>query len=158
MDMFSGLSDFSLQFTLFVCQDCMGRAMWKRVFGHMRTAKVQISLRIRAGWSGPLLSADKVIGSADCFNGEQMPGWYFEHVEDDLNLHILHMVEGTFSLDLAHICKVCSNPEVIGGPINYSSMRCYLVIRGNHWHSLRARSYVFQASLSHSWTHKYIIL
>ena len=40
----------------------MGRAMRKRVFGHMRTAKAQISLRIRAVWSGPSLSANRIIG------------------------------------------------------------------------------------------------
>ena len=32
--------------------------MGKRVFGHMRAAKAQISLRIRAAWSGPSLSAN----------------------------------------------------------------------------------------------------
>ena len=31
-------------------------------FGHMRTAKTQISLRIRAGLSGPSLSANRIIG------------------------------------------------------------------------------------------------
>ena len=30
----------------------MCHAMWKRVFGYMRTAKANISLRIRAVWSG----------------------------------------------------------------------------------------------------------
>ena len=35
--------------------------MRKRVFGHMRTVKAQISLRIRADWSGPSLSANKII-------------------------------------------------------------------------------------------------
>ena len=40
----------------------IGWAMWKPVFGRMRTAKAQISLRIGAGWSGPLLSANRVIG------------------------------------------------------------------------------------------------
>ena len=39
-----------------------GRTMRKRVFGHMRTAKTQISLRIRAVWSGPSLSANRIIG------------------------------------------------------------------------------------------------
>ena len=34
--------------------------------------------------------------------GEQRPGWFFAHVQDDLNLHILHMYKGTFSLDAAH--------------------------------------------------------
>ena len=36
--------------------------MRKHVFGHMRTAKAQISLRIRAGWSGPSLSTNTIIG------------------------------------------------------------------------------------------------
>ena len=41
----------------------MGRAMRKRVFGHMRTAKAQISLHICAVWSGPSLSAYRIIGN-----------------------------------------------------------------------------------------------
>ena len=40
----------------------IGRAMRKCDFGHMRTAKAQVSLRIRAGSSGPSLSANKIIG------------------------------------------------------------------------------------------------
>ena len=36
--------------------------MWKSVFGLMRTATAQIRLRIRAVWSGPLLSANRIIG------------------------------------------------------------------------------------------------
>ena len=34
----------------------------KRVFRHMRTAKARISLRIRAVWSEPSLSANRIIG------------------------------------------------------------------------------------------------
>ena len=37
-------------------------AMQKRVFGHMRTAKVQISLRIRAVWSDTSLFANGITG------------------------------------------------------------------------------------------------
>ena len=40
----------------------MGRAMRKSVFGHMQTAKAQISLCTRTVWSGPSLSASKIIG------------------------------------------------------------------------------------------------
>ena len=40
----------------------VGRAMRKCVFGHMPTAKVQISLRIRAVWSELSLSANRIIG------------------------------------------------------------------------------------------------
>ena len=39
----------------------LGHAMQKCVFGKMRTAKAQISLRIRAVWSGPLLCANWII-------------------------------------------------------------------------------------------------
>ena len=34
----------------------------------------------------------------DCFNGEQVPS-----VQDDVNPHILHMFEGTFSLDASRV-------------------------------------------------------
>ena len=40
----------------------MGRATRKRVFRHMRTANAQIRLRICAVWSGPSLSANRIIG------------------------------------------------------------------------------------------------
>ena len=40
----------------------MGRAMQKHVFGHMWTAKAQISLPIPMIWSGPLLSTARIIG------------------------------------------------------------------------------------------------
>ena len=34
-----------------------------------------------------------------------MPEWYFKLVQEDLNLCILHMFEGTLLLDTAHILK-----------------------------------------------------
>ena len=40
----------------------MDRVMRKRVFRHMRTAKAQIRLRICAVWSGPSVSANRIIG------------------------------------------------------------------------------------------------
>ena len=39
-----------------------GRAMRKHVLGYMRLTKVQIKLNIRAVWSGPLRSANRMIG------------------------------------------------------------------------------------------------
>ena len=45
----------------YLLKDTFGQAMRKRVFGHMRTAKAQISLRIRAVWSGSSLSVNKII-------------------------------------------------------------------------------------------------
>ena len=40
----------------------IGSSMRQCVFGHLRTAKAQISLRIRTVWSGPSLSANRIIG------------------------------------------------------------------------------------------------
>ena len=39
----------------------LGRTMPKGVFGHMWTANCLISMRIRVVWSGPLLSANRII-------------------------------------------------------------------------------------------------
>ena len=43
------------------------------------------------------------LDTTECMNGEQRPGWYFTHVQDDLNLCILYMLEGTSSLGAAQI-------------------------------------------------------
>ena len=32
-----------------------------------------------------------------------MPGWDFAHVQGDVNPYIMRMLEGTFSIDAAHI-------------------------------------------------------
>ena len=64
----------------------------------MRTAKAQMSLRTRAVSSGLSLYAKRIIGYYKIFNGEQRPGWYFAHSQDDLNLRILRTFEGMFSL------------------------------------------------------------
>ena len=83
--------------------------MRKLAFGHMRTAKAQISLRTAIeGQSqsarpriliGTSLFAKESLHTIECVNGEQMPGWNFAQVQDDLNPHTLRMLEGTFSLD-----------------------------------------------------------
>ena len=70
--------------------------MRKRVFGQMRTAMAQITLRIRVVWSGPSLFANR-LDITEYTNGEQRSGWQFAHAHDDLNLCILRMFEGTFS-------------------------------------------------------------
>ena len=36
-------------------------------------------------------------------NGQQMLGWYFVHVQYDLNLRILRIIEGYFSLNAAYV-------------------------------------------------------
>ena len=52
---------------------------------------------------GLLCSLTESMDTTECMNGEQRPGWYFAHVQDDLNLHILRMFEGTFWLNDAHM-------------------------------------------------------
>ena len=45
--------------------------MWKRVFGHMRTAKTQISLRLCAVWSDPYYPPTDSFDTAKYMSGEQ---------------------------------------------------------------------------------------
>ena len=52
--------------------------------------KAQISLRVRA----------VTLDTLECFSGEQLPN-ETAHAQDDVNPHILRMLEGTFSLDAA---------------------------------------------------------
>ena len=81
------------------CDQNMGRAMRKRVSGYMRT-RAQISLRIRLHC--PLR---ELLDTTKCIKGEQMPGTYFAHVQNDLKSRgILRMFECTLSLGMAHMC------------------------------------------------------
>ena len=43
------------------------------------------------------------LDTTECISGEQRSGLYFTHSQDDLNLQILHMFEGTYSLDAAQL-------------------------------------------------------
>ena len=52
----------------------------------MRTAKAQISAD-----QGLCYSQTESLDTIKCFNGDQMPG--FAHVQDDVNPHILHLLE-----------------------------------------------------------------
>ena len=80
----------NINITIQAC-DYMSRAMQKSVFGHMQTAKAQISLHICAVWPGPLLSESRIIGYYKMF-----PLQDFGYVQDDVNLHMLCMLEGIF--------------------------------------------------------------
>ena len=42
------------------------------------------------------------LDTIDSVNGEQKPSWDLAHVQDDVNPHILRMLEGTFSLGVVH--------------------------------------------------------
>ena len=85
----------------------------KRVFGHMWTAKAQISLRIRAVWSGPSLSAYRIIGYYRINEWRAKTRMTLAHAQHDLNtcMHILRIFEGTFSLDTAQMI-FCKNKAV----------------------------------------------
>ena len=69
----------------------MGPAMQKCVFWHMQFDQ------------GLLCLLTESLDTTECMNGIQRTGWYFAHVQDDLNLCIWRMFKGTFSLDTAHI-------------------------------------------------------
>ena len=52
------------------------------------------------GFHCPLIES---FDTTECKNGEQRPRWYFVHAQDDLDLLILRMLKGTFSLGEAHL-------------------------------------------------------
>ena len=39
----------------------------------------------------------------ELMNGGQRSRWYFVHVQDDLNLHVMRMFQNTFLFDMAHL-------------------------------------------------------
>ena len=80
------------------CGYYLGLALRRHVFGHIRTAKAQISLRIRAGWSGPSLSANRIIGYYRIYEWWAWPGWYDAHAQDNLNLRILRISKALFCM------------------------------------------------------------
>ena len=77
----------------------------EHVFGHMRTAKAQISLRIRAVWSGLHWSLTESLDTTECMIEEQRLEWDLAPSQDG-SPHILRMLKGTFSLDAAHYNNV----------------------------------------------------
>ena len=81
----------------------LGRPMRKCVFGHMRTAKAQISLRICAVLSGPSMSATIIIGYYRMYEWKAKAQMIFRAAQDDLNLRNLRMCKGIFLLDAANI-------------------------------------------------------
>ena len=80
----------------------MGHAMRKRVFRHMLAEKAQISLRIRAVWSGSLLFAKRII-TIEYMKREKYPDETLRMRGKNLKLCVLRMFEDTISLDVAHI-------------------------------------------------------
>ena len=78
--------------------DYIDHTMQKRIFGHIQTAKTRISLRVHALWSRPsLFLLTESLNTTACMNGGQKPDkTHFMHEQDDLNLGILRMFNGTF--------------------------------------------------------------
>ena len=46
------------------------------------------------------------LNTIDCINGEKLPRWDLTYAQNDVNLHILCLLEGLFSLDAAHISMI----------------------------------------------------
>ena len=65
--------------------------MRKRVFGHMRTAKAQISLSSAQSDHGLRCLLTELLNTTECINGEQMPGLDFVHARDESeSVHLEH--------------------------------------------------------------------
>ena len=72
--------------------------MRKRGFGHMlRPRSACVSTQSHQDLPCPLTES---LDTTGCMNGEQRPGYYLVHAQNDLNLR---MFEG-FSLDATHGC------------------------------------------------------
>ena len=98
--------------------------MRKRVFGHMREANAQISLRIRAVWSGPSPCADRIIGQYTMYEWRAKARMITEHAaQDDMNMCILRMREDMLSL-VANYFIITVDSR-------------YLEFQGNLWNSSR---------------------
>ena len=74
----------------------------------MRTAKDQISLRMRAVWSRPSLSAKRIIWYHRMYESGEKCQNQTAYVQDDVNLRMLRMIEGTFChLTRPIYCAMC---------------------------------------------------
>ena len=76
----------------------------KCAFGHARTAKTQFRLR---GWSGPSLSAAKIIGYYKICQWRANARGKPCACADDVKLHVMSMLEGIFSLHAARLLISC---------------------------------------------------
>ena len=74
--------------------------MGKCVFSHMQTVNAWISCAsVQSAQGLHCLLTD----TTECISREQRIRWYFAQAQDDLNLCILRMSEGTVSLDVTHL-------------------------------------------------------
>ena len=66
----------------------------------------------------PSLSTATIIDVLECIDGEQRCGWYFVHVQDDPDLHILHMFEDSFLLGTSPVNRIWSKFRINGARSN----------------------------------------
>ena len=76
--------------------------MQKRVFSHMLAGTAQIS---QSDQDLGCLQTE-TLATMECFSGRQMQEWDFAHEQDNVSLHILHVLKGTFSLDTAQMINI----------------------------------------------------
>ena len=74
----------------------MGRNVRKRTFRQVRPVRIQISLRIRAGWSESLLGAFWITKDADFLHADNEDCL---NAQDDLSFRWTHMSEGMLGLN-----------------------------------------------------------
>ena len=77
----------------------MSRKVRKRTFGHVRPAKIQISLRIRAVWSESSRGTFWIHMDAVSPSGQRKHWLDCTYAQADLSLRWAQMSEGTFSHD-----------------------------------------------------------
>ena len=113
--------------------------------GLVRTAKAQIRLRGCAsaqsdqGLHCPLT---ELLDTTECMDREQRPGWYFAHAQDAVSLRILHMFDGTFSLNAAHIWagtwsnvpSICALRRTGSADVCSSYIWCVIREKGTYTH------------------------
>ena len=73
--------------------------------GYVRTGRPRSDCADAQSDLGLRCPLTESLDTTECMNGEQKLGLQFAHAQDDQNLGILRMFDGTFSLDAAHIIK-----------------------------------------------------
>ena len=76
----------------------------QNVSRHMRTAKAQLTWASAQSVQSLHCPQTESLDSTECFNGAKAL-MNFEHVQDDVNPHILRTFESIFSLDMANISQ-----------------------------------------------------
>ena len=84
---------------------------WENIHQVYADSKTQISLCFHAVWSGPPLSANRIIGYYRMFEWRAKPRRYFAHLQVGLNLLILcvfHLTQSSLLSELLYIfINVC---------------------------------------------------